>query len=212
VMGPCIGGCRGSTRSPSLRMPVNGGRERRRCSVSNLAGGELDLEPGNERGNEDVWKVSRNGASSIEGLGEPYIGRGGGHQEMAEVGVRQACVGSPAGAGALEACWHARLCTVERSRACWHAGVGRDRGKRGVGVWVVFCSFLPGLMAGVWAGKMGSRQRRERGESSGTATGARAYEQGVGYSRFDFPDFCTQCPQEFEFRIFEKFHFGLLGY
>jgi hypothetical protein len=128
----------------------------------------------------------------MEGFGAPYIGLGGGHQEMAEVGVRQACVGSPAGAGALEVCWCARLCTVERSCACWCAGVGRDIGQRGVGVRVVFCSFLPGLTAGVWAGKMGSRQRRERGESSGMATGARAYEQGIGCGRFNFLDFCTQ--------------------
>jgi hypothetical protein len=75
VMGPCLGGFRGSTRLPSLRMAVNGGREWRRCSVSDLAGGELELEPGNDRGNEDVWKVARSGVSSMMCSEVRYIGR-----------------------------------------------------------------------------------------------------------------------------------------
>jgi hypothetical protein len=41
------------------------------------------------------------------------------------VGGPATCTISTAGAVALEACWRARLCTVERSRACWRAGEGR---------------------------------------------------------------------------------------
>jgi hypothetical protein len=46
---------------------------------------------------------------------------------------------------------------------------------------------------------------------------ARANGNNVGHSDFNFswisPTKCsTQCPQEFKFRIFEKFHFGLSTY
>jgi hypothetical protein len=55
----------------------------------------------------------------------PFIGRRGRARGWPEVGVPAACTISTAGAAALEACWRAWLCTVERSRACWRAGEGR---------------------------------------------------------------------------------------
>jgi hypothetical protein len=69
---------------------------------------------------------------------------------------------STPGVAALGACWRARLCTLEQSRACWRAGQGREEAERW-GVRVSFSSFLPSLTTGVWVGETGSRQRGERG-------------------------------------------------
>jgi hypothetical protein len=88
----------------------------------------------------------------------------------------------------------------------------RAEGER-EGVRACSSSSPPCLMAWVGAGEAGARPRglHEHGYR------VRANGNNVGHSRIDFPGFLptrcsTQCPQEFKFRIFEKFHFGLSTY
>jgi hypothetical protein len=169
-------------------MAVNGGRERRRCSVSDLAGGELELEPGNERGNKDVWKVSRSGASSMEDFGAPYIGRGGGHQEMAEVVVRRRTM-VKAGRGGFGGLAGVRGCPLW----CCHERAGvLDRAEErqrdgGSGLFLLLSSMSHGR---VWAGVRGRRHQDSLGEAGTLWEGQRGGWLLVLVPTCTFADFC----------------------
>jgi hypothetical protein len=103
-------------------MAVNGGRERRHCSVSDLAGGELELEPGNDRVNEDVWKVARSGVSSMVCSEGRFIGRRDRERGWPDCGCGMA---------------------VTRS---WSCSSGRD-GRGSVGVVCRCCADVGGALA-----------------------------------------------------------------
>jgi hypothetical protein len=90
--------------------------------VSDLAGGELELELGNERGNEDVWKVARSGAVLRVCSSACFIGRRGRGAGWPDLG---------------------RGMAVTRS---WSCSSGRD-GRGGVGVVCRWCGDVGGALA-----------------------------------------------------------------
>jgi hypothetical protein len=121
-----------------------------------------ELERGRRGSRKDVWEVSVSGVSSKACSEAAFIGWRGLARRWPKVGVRAAYVVSTADATALGACWRARPRPAVLSRACWCAGQGR--GGKGEGSGCFASTFLPGLTAGVRAGRWGVDREESRRE------------------------------------------------